>query len=30
MIPFIEKYLDSEYVGVRQEARKVIDRLNVL
>ena len=29
-IPFIEKYLDSKYVGVRKEAKKVIDRLNKL
>lgn len=30
MIALIEKYLDSEYVGVRREARKVIDRLKAL
>ncbi len=29
-IPLIEKHLKSEYSGVRQEARKVIDRLNRL
>lgn len=29
-IPLIEKQLKSEYSGVRQEARKVIDRLNKL
>lgn len=29
-IPLIEQYLNSEYSGVRQEAKKVIDRLNNL
>lgn len=29
-IPLIEKHLKSEYSGVRQEAKKVIDRLNKL
>ena len=27
-IPLIEKYLKSEFQGVREEAKKVIDRLN--
>ncbi len=29
-IPLIERHLKSEYFGVRQEAKKVIDRLNKL
>lgn len=29
-IPLIEKYLKSDYSGVREEAKKVIDRLNRL
>ena len=29
-IPLIEKYLKSDYSGVREEAKKVIDRLNKL
>lgn len=29
-IPLIEKYLKSDYSGVRKEAKKVIDRLNKL
>lgn len=29
-IPLIEKYLKSDYSGVREEAKKVIDRLNEL
>ncbi len=29
-IPLIERYLKSDYSGVRQEAKKIIDRLNKL
>ena len=30
MLPLIEKYLESEYSGVRNEAKKVMERLNNL
>ena len=30
MLPLIEKYLESEYSGVRKEAKKVMERLNNL